>query len=488
MNIAMNNDVVSALPLVCCQQSPLYEQSSLRKACGSISAYLRPHDCTPAFTPVELAYEDDTYDALANHWKPVNADSCRLKGPSAPVCHSTCCNNHICLIHVFLKPPHIQLYIVVIDLQFSKSSSVPTMATVDTTSSVITLANNTWTKNEKIKTCKCDGCGNRVTDFSYQCSECLRHICSVCLDPNTKQTLRTKAFAQWHLTKHCFCKFRSHMDPKFDKKYAQEAPPHRVEEEKQARISRNLAASSRKPKTNKAMAAKHTALRDASPDSDDGRDIDVSDDVPGSPRRTIAATKPKREGLKRKQYIIEDENEDPDENFDEDATSNSKSKKQKVSKAAQVSSGDMTGGSMASGAASQLVHLHRATTVVIGAGVVGLFLARELALEANKAGIEHRIVVVELRQSCCELASGLCAGFLSTKGMPEDWSSLAEIAEECWFDMIASSDTRSTLAFSGNTKHQVVEGAGGGKDAAPRWLREEIPWALVEDEHALGRM
>ena len=84
--------------------------------------------------------------------------------------------------------------------------------------------------------------------------------------------------------------------------------------------------------------------------------------------------------------------------------------------------------------AKQSSPLEDGHTLIVGAGIIGLFTAYELATRCRKDGISHTITVVEIRAGVCDLASGQCAGFLSARGMSgdEDWKSLFLEAEEGW--------------------------------------------------------
>ena len=266
------------------------------------------------------------------------------------------------------------------------------------------------------------------------------------------------------------------MDPEFREIYGDQAPPKRTEEDRRARLIKGLVGSNQK---SKAKAAEARKARDPSDEeSDDDRTSDT--DHEPSTDLTIATTKPRREGLKRKTYH--------DEDADYDLASNSQSEQDTPTKRPRFTHEAPPKESNPNSAGRLPVLLDGEATVIIGAGTVGLFIARELAIAAKQSGIEHHVVVIEFRNSYCELASGHCAGFLSTKGMPEDWDTIAMDAKEWWFEQFASADIRARLEFDANTRYQVVEGGTKDGDAVPRWLREKVSWSLMEDEHSIGRM
>ncbi len=137
---------------------------------------------------------------------------------------------------------------------------------------------------------------------------------------------------------------------------------------------------------------------------------------------------------------------------------------------------------------AHLSHIQGAATVVVGAGVVGLCIARELALEMKQANLEHRIVVIEIKESYCELASGHCAGFISTSGIPDDWESLVDEARQWWLDIVESADMQERLLFDPKTAIRVAEGGAMSKHKIPSWLRQDAGLSLSRDSDAIGRV
>ncbi|KAK6429196.1 hypothetical protein LTR95_014654 [Oleoguttula sp. CCFEE 5521] len=78
------------------------------------------------------------------------------------------------------------------------------------------------------------------------------------------------------------------------------------------------------------------------------------------------------------------------------------------------------------------------TTIIVGAGIVGMSIALELALRVKQAGVNHRIIVVEARESYAQLASGSCAGIIHSSKMPKRFRSLSKPSQQYWSGMIES--------------------------------------------------
>jgi hypothetical protein len=203
---------------------------------------------------------------------------------------------------------------------------------------------------------------------------------------------------------------------------------------------------------------------------------DEAFEEPQTSAPTFAAAKRPRSGLKRKNYHEGDS--DDDVFFDEPLGRATKHKRPGLTADRDDTRGDVGSSS----------HLQGATTAIVGAGVVGLCIARELALEKERTGLDHHIVVVELRKSYCELASGHCAGFLSTSGMLEDWQPLADEAKQWWFDMLSSGEVRQSWQFNANTAIEVTKGGAVSEHKVPSWLQQDARLSLSEDSNAIGRM
>lgn len=75
-------------------------------------------------------------------------------------------------------------------------------------SDLVLVEGGNWVKNEKIKTCKCETCGERVKKWSYKCMGCWRHVCSECLnlDSDERSDYQHRA-ARNHVEEGCWHRF-----------------------------------------------------------------------------------------------------------------------------------------------------------------------------------------------------------------------------------------------------------------------------------------
>lgn len=338
-----------------------------------------------------------------------------------------------------------------------------------------------WTKNEKIKTCKCETCGDRVRFWSHKCAKCGRHICSECLDPSSNKTSRQKQIARDHVLVVCWCKYRSNMNPAFREN--REPPPVRTTEETRAKEAKNLGASRKAAKVQGESSKPTETSRKASssPTAETSyaqRDGDY--DEMQSTEATMTANRPHRGGLKRKTYVERDSDDDP---FVDRAIY----KPKKLKAAVLETGGDQSDFSEQDGTINPLDRLRGATTVIVGAGVVGLFIARELAM-AVEAKVKHNITVVEIRKGHCELASGHCAGFLTASGVSEARNAMVTEAQNWWHGEIGRPSIRQQLKFDFNTAVKVIERDCDQDTGSPSWLRQGADFAFEEDSDAIGQL
>lgn len=96
-------------------------------------------------------------------------------------------------------------------------------------------------------------------------------------------------------------------------------------------------------------------------------------------------------------------------------------------------------------------HLAHTTTIVIGAGLVGLFIARELAMRVKqeKATLDHQVVIVEARPGHTQCGSYQCAGLINSSNMPSaKFGTLHDLSQSCWKDLLAIEGMRDRLRYN----------------------------------------
>jgi hypothetical protein len=266
-------------------------------------------------------------------------------------------------------------------------------------------------------------------------------------------------------------------------------PPKRLAEEQQARMSKGLAAMTRaaklggsaKPKPKKRTARSKVS---ASPISaEDHGDPDDDYQPPGTAADSMCNT--------RKRKLIEKSGSDTVETPSKKAKTRGADRqfpRLEVQQTATEDTIDPDPVQTQAGSISTASHLDGGSTVVVGAGIIGLAVARELALEARKLGIDHHTMVVDIRGGPCELASRHCVGILSAAGVAEDWNSLAQSANEAWFEMLSQPDVTQAVSFSTKRLTNVTDNGRLNQERCPSWLKGGEDCSFSEDSSAIGRM
>ena len=256
-----------------------------------------------------------------------------------------------------------------------------------------------------------------------------------------------------------------------------ERPPTHKEDPSQ----RRAAVRSHKAKGTRARKRKTRGEQHEPPQPPNiGPAIEVSDDDDSMEeeqypaQQTVAVYRPKREGVMQKMYAEHDEEGDV-------GSSNGAVLQEVFAPVIPVEEENVQ-------IIESISSLNEAWTVIVGAGVVGLFTARELAMQARQAGIAHHIVVVELRKSYCELASAHCAGFLSTRGLSEEWNALSSEAKEWWYEIVSSGEVRERFDFDPDTRYEVSKDGKVLESDLASWIKEDKKWSMSTDAHAIGRM
>ncbi|KAK3700907.1 hypothetical protein LTR37_015710 [Vermiconidia calcicola] len=373
-----------------------------------------------------------------------------------------------------------------------------------------------WELNTKIKTCKCEACGERVKHWSYKCIvKCGRHICSECLDPSSTKSAYEKKQARDCVYNRCWCEHRSGLPPKFGR--LKPLPPVRTEEERKARQIKSLAAlnsaSRQNVSTKRNVKVPRISVESPSPGPAGN---ETSDDSEGEYQGPQSGSTPidkttQRPVLKRKR-----QDSDNDDDVFTEAVDNVAKQPKRQSKTVMAidrwrknnapaidtpsheraqslppKADDSSAPPSATSDLSNAAHLAGGSTVIIGAGFIGLFTARELALVARKANIEHHISVVDLRSEHCELASGQCNGLLTTKGLPGLCPSLANAARQCWEEIVSSAEVRQRIDFKTGAVFDVTDATGDSATSearAPPWLQRSNEYSLLGDSDAFGRI
>ena len=136
---------------------------------------------------------------------------------------------------------------------------------------------------------------------------------------------------------------------------------------------------------------------------------------------------------------------------------------------------------------SKFQHLEGKTTVVVGGGVIGLSIALELAKHAKETETNHKIIIVEVRETDAELASYECAGIISRYSLPDVYDSLYKISSKAWAEML--SDEVLVKKFKARPDAiQVVKRSQEATAPVPDWYKLGDDEMLQRLTRTVGRM
>ncbi|KAF2764242.1 nucleotide-binding domain-containing protein [Teratosphaeria nubilosa] len=128
------------------------------------------------------------------------------------------------------------------------------------------------------------------------------------------------------------------------------------------------------------------------------------------------------------------------------------------------------------------------TTITVGAGVIGLSVARELALSAaNDSNTKHTVIVIDIRDKPCTLASEACSGILAARKAPRELQSLFELASEGWLQIL--NDRSSAINFKdGENVRLISPGNGKSHQQSPSWFPSQREDTFSTADDTMGRI
>ncbi|KAI7222909.1 hypothetical protein KC333_g756 [Hortaea werneckii] len=357
---------------------------------------------------------------------------------------------------------------------------------------------NDWRKNTKIKTAKCAICGYRVSDWSWVCSKFSCHVCSDCIerDPNTRGEGNLRGALYWYqynylardwLKAVCGCRYSTRQAPYIKEKFMQHGweclPPIKNEELEAGKEQK------RKQAEKKRLQQEHL-----SEDEDDSMPDDSLKTagyyVPEHDFEGSARARPDMAGSRQKRAQpmapIYQEPGTPEEVGTEGSSTSTPSvdPNPKLSKMLSDPFVDTTKPSTATSCS----HLRGGSTIIVGAGIVGLNIARELAIQTKQAGIRHAITVVDIREDACCLASGDCAGLLSIHARPNPLQGLCDLSLEAWGDLADTPGFHESTSLRLDSVYMVARLNGKNRDAKPSWYTGHDLDSFEQDGTSMGKL
>ncbi|KAK5126889.1 hypothetical protein LTR08_004556 [Meristemomyces frigidus] len=363
---------------------------------------------------------------------------------------------------------------------------------------------NNWLLNIKIKTGKCRLCEGRIKKHSWKCSYCGQHVCSECGEEGGTSGERHKYVARSWLATKCGCAYPSGQAPTLQRELEERGLVSLPEKRVELFIKdKKIKADVKRRKEEKAQAeAKEQGMKgppqpNASAESEMGGDSFNKQPETGGdkPKKQPAAAPPvvpsastagtsggyavdnpysyptitSGNNLKRKDYDEFDE-ETPRQLVPKKIPRPGKRARQSVPR-------------------FPCAHLENGETVIIGAGVAGMFIALELSIKAAQSKTPHTITIVEIMENHSQQASGSCAGLLTSHGLPGTFDELFGAAETWWKEAIHTvRGFVDEVDFCEESVYAVARLDGNGGEHRPSWYAGNHLDTFVADSWSVGKI
>ncbi|KAI6856798.1 hypothetical protein KC343_g8078 [Hortaea werneckii] len=358
---------------------------------------------------------------------------------------------------------------------------------------------NDWRKNTKIKTAKCAICGYRVSDWSWVCSKFSCHVCSDCIekDPSTRGEGGLRGALYWYqynylardwLKAVCGCRYSTRQAPYIKEKFMQHRweclPPIKNDELEAGKEQKRKQAEKKRLQQEHLSEDEEDSMPDDSNEAGNNHIPDHEFDGSASPRPTITGSRHKRAQSVAPTY---QEPETPEE-ADIESSSASTSSIDLNPRPSNILPDPFVDTIKPPTTTTSYSHLRGGSTIIVGAGIVGLNIARELAMQTEQAGVRHAITVIDIQEDVCCLASANCAGLLSIHGRPHPLQSLCDLSLESWGDLSDIPGFRESTKLQLDSVYTVARSDAKNRDAKPSWYTGHDLESFEQDSTSIGKL
>ena len=318
---------------------------------------------------------------------------------------------------------------------------------------------NRWRIERGKQTAKCMFCSYSLagTKWCVTCENCNRRMCSPCWEGKRFNKYGEELFeGRAQNEQGCWCRFPSKFDPAWS-----DANEARI-----ARMQPLMAAEM------EARRAKMEAVN--SEDETDNKQ-------PVAKRLKLESVEPEEAALPS-----DDKYEESAVRFYDPFRAHQKSP--------AVDSVQQDKPDLSSTNGMRIRHLHNKTTVIIGAGVIGLAIARELAAATKINHTDHEIIVVDKRKSYAQGVSQHCFGIIAEHGVPEGYQDLVALSLNSWQELLGAEDVdlRKELQHQADGIIHVEHPTGQEENAttaeAPSWYEARTQDAVNTYDTDVGKM
>ena len=318
---------------------------------------------------------------------------------------------------------------------------------------------NRWRIERGKQTAKCMFCSRSLdgTKWCVTCKNCNKRMCSLCWEGKRFNKYGEEIFeGRVQNEEGCWCRFSTKFDPAW-----QGASDARI-----ARMETLIAAEMEARRTQAVVV-----------DSEDDTDIEL----PATKRLELETIEPK-------------EVSSPSDDRYEESTVRTNEPFRARQKSPAVDSVQQHTPELSPKSNVRIHHLRNKTTVIIGAGVVGLAIARELAAATKVSHTNHEIIVVEKCKSYSQGASQQCFGIIAEHGVPKGYEHLLALSLESWRELLEDEDNNygKELQHLADGIIHVERPSGQEENAttagAPAWYKARSQDVLNTYDSDIGKM
>ncbi|KAF2718397.1 nucleotide-binding domain-containing protein [Polychaeton citri CBS 116435] len=331
-----------------------------------------------------------------------------------------------------------------------------------------------WLRDEVKRTPRCDICNMKCAypcQYSLVCNhrKCRRRICQRCYEGDRDEERPADRRAVNMVNEGCWCRFtdapgsaRNGIHPAFrddvyqpTKQIAEDLNNLRIQHSAKKRVSSRgeRRGSSSKRQRQTSQARPEASARDGvgeTHDSDHERE-EQREFYNASPiQPTLTSIRPRRQTSSRRPTVDESSGDD---DYDYEEGIDAEEAQQRMGESIDINRllGDAFSYLKESEANKQR------TTVVLGGGVIGMCIARELAARATKSSHSDQVIVLEKEPDVFQRASGRCAGLITSHGMPRDVREASGVQIVAAWDELRSAAGFEDVGWKEDAPHRLYQ-------------------------------
>lgn len=127
------------------------------------------------------------------------------------------------------------------------------------------------------------------------------------------------------------------------------------------------------------------------------------------------------------------------------------------------------------------------TTIIVGAGIVGLFTALELAERSQNSSSPRQVTVIDINDGPCRLASSHCTGMINTFLQKDQWQPLLQVSTAKWKEMLDSKMFRNSTAYNKQNFEMAVD-ESEPKKPHMSWARKDARLTCAPNDKVMGQV